>query len=82
MFVVGGRLGYALTLAPGSGPPIVQSLQVLSPTDWNLHPAGVLAEALRQVNESDSATRLAVAFDPCVPFRIELNHPIAEAAHA
>jgi hypothetical protein len=51
----------------------VAFLRVASPTDWNLHPAGVLAEALQRVDDSRSATRLAVAFDPCVPFDIELR---------
>jgi hypothetical protein len=76
-----GLLGYEVTLGTGSsGAPAVLSLRVLSPTDWNLHPEGVLADALAGVRDAASATRLAVAFDPCVPFEIELAS--AEAHHA
>ncbi|MFZ5548930.1 MAG: hypothetical protein ACOZJX_09580 [Pseudomonadota bacterium] len=74
-----GRLGYELTLADSGDRATVQSLQVLSPTDWNLHPRGVLAEALAQAGDTAAAARLAVAFDPCVPFEIETP---AEAACA
>lgn len=74
-----GRLGYELTLVDSGDLATVQSLQVLSPTDWNLHPRGVLAEALAQAGDTAAAARLAVAFDPCVPFEIETP---AEAACA
>lgn len=73
-----GLLCYEVGVNEQQGRHIVQSLQVISPSDWNLHPAGVLAEALRAVDDTASATRLAVAFDPCVPFDIEMP----EALHA
>ncbi|WP_395704065.1 hypothetical protein [Aquabacterium sp.] len=73
-----GLLCYELGVDMAQGQPSVRSLRVTSPSDWNLHPAGVLAEALRTVDDAPSATRLAVAFDPCVPFEIALP----EAAHA
>jgi hypothetical protein len=66
-----GLLRYEVGLDAAQEPAVVQSLQVTSPTDWNLHPRGVLAEALRDVDDAPSATRLAVAFDPCLPFDIE-----------
>lgn len=74
-----GLLGYEVQLGNGFGPPRVEALTLLSPTDWNLHPQGVLAEALAGVHDSDSATRLAVAFDPCVPFSIDT---LPEPVHA
>lgn len=73
-----GLLCYEVSLVEQLGRATVQSLQVISPSDWNLHPAGVLAEALRSIDDAASATRLAVAFDPCVPFDIEMP----EALHA
>lgn len=66
-----GLLCYEVGLSDAPEPTIA-TLHVASPTDWNLHPAGVLAEALRGVADRPSATRLAVAFDPCVPFDIVL----------
>jgi hypothetical protein len=74
-----GLLGYEVTLDPHAGIPTVATLRLLSPTDWNLHADGVLAHALRSVDDTPAATRLAVAFDPCVPFTI---HAATEAAHA
>ncbi len=59
----------------------VQSCHVLAPTEWNFHPEGVLAQALRRlpcdappVLEA-AARRFAVAFDPCVAFDIEPPSP-------
>lgn len=70
-----GLLVYRVGLDAYDGSPAgprLQSLQVLAPTDWNFHPHGVLAEALRALPTDDSAaaTRLAVAFDPCVAFTV------------
>lgn len=70
-----GLLGYELQLDERGQ---VRDLHIVSPTDWNFHPAGVLAEALAQVEHAADARCLAVAFDPCVPFEIEA----VEAAHA
>lgn len=65
-----------------SGPAAtLQSARVLAPTEWNFHPQGPLAQALRQLPSGASAAeleasarRLAVAFDPCVAFEVELPH--------
>ena len=71
----------ALNMA-GPGEPSVAACQVLAPTEWNFHPQGVLAGALRRLppgpHARDAATRLAVAFDPCVPFDIECEPQMSE----
>ena len=72
-----GLLGYEVALDEQAG--TVRALQLLSPTDWNLHADGVLAQSLRHVEDTAAATRLAVAFDPCVPFTITTAQ---EATHA
>lgn len=56
----------------------VAALRVVAPTDWNVHPAGVLAEALSRARTADEARLLAVAYDPCEPCEVMLP----EAAHA
>lgn len=71
-----GQLHYRVQLAADE---TVRSLQVQSPTDRNFHPEGVLAAALRGIDDADDACTLAVAFDPCEPFDVAL-HP--ETAHA
>jgi hypothetical protein len=54
---------------------------VLAPTEWNFHPEGVLARTLQRLPADASAAaldaaarRLAVAFDPCVAFDVEVPH--------
>ena len=46
----------------------VQDYRVLAPTEWNFHPDGALAHALRALSADDTAAArtLAAAFDPCV----------------
>lgn len=70
-----GLLVHRVRLADGAGgEPVVADCRVLAPTEWNFHSAGVLAQALRRLPDdaaqSGGAALLAVAFDPCVPFRI------------
>lgn len=57
---------------PAADGPRVRQFQLLAPTDLNFHPRGVLAEALQALPAHDTAaaTRLAVAFDPCVVFEV------------
>ncbi|OYU74523.1 MAG: hypothetical protein CFE45_34635, partial [Burkholderiales bacterium PBB5] len=50
----------------------VADYRVLAPTEWNFHPRGLLAQALVPLRSADDATRLAVAFDPCVDFEVVL----------
>lgn len=55
------------------------SSHVLAPTEWNCHPHGPLAQALAALDPClpvqdlrDTAHALAVAFDPCVDFALQL----------
>ena len=58
----------------------VQDYRVLAPTEWNFHPDGALAQALTELDPSDTAAAwcLASAYDPCVACNI--NHQ--ETHHA
>lgn len=71
-----GRLSYRVEIGRDER---VRRLQVLTPTDWNAHPAGVLAEALAVLPPDASgaadARLLAAAFDPCEPFEVLLPEP-------
>ncbi|MFO1338546.1 MAG: hypothetical protein U1F53_09965 [Burkholderiaceae bacterium] len=67
----------------------VADCRVVAPTDWNFHPRGVLADALsalprqRDAAGLDADARLlALAFDPCVPFEVDVHHAPREVAHA
>ena len=52
--------------------------RVLAPTEWNFHPHGALAEALRSRRLDATQARLAAAaLDPCIHFDIA-----EEPAHA
>ncbi len=69
--------------APGAV-PVVRSCQVLAPTEWNLHPEGVAAQALAALpaDASDTGERvrlLMAALDPCVPFHIAVQQEVAHA---
>jgi uptake hydrogenase large subunit len=50
--------------------------RVLAPTEWNFHPTGPLACALRGRALGPDAradlTRRIAAFDPCVEFHVDL----------
>lgn len=55
----------------------VARFRVLAPTEWNFHPEGALAQALRSGRFDAQATRLAaLALDPCLRF------DVVETAHA
>lgn len=68
-----GLLLHRVRLAEGPQGLVVADARVLAPTEWNFHPEGTLAQALRALDPRDTAAaaRLAVAFDPCVAFTIE-----------
>jgi hypothetical protein len=72
-----GLLVHWVRLEPGRDGPRVADCRVLAPTEWNFHPHGLLAQALAGLRTGDAAaqaaqaTRLAVAFDPCVDFSID-----------
>ncbi|NDY89805.1 hydrogenase formation protein [Ideonella livida] len=69
-----GLLVHHVALDP-TDPGRLLAAQVLAPTEWNFHPQGVLAQALQRLPaaDADGARRLAVAFDPCVAFDIDVN---------
>jgi hypothetical protein len=80
-----GLLVHRVQLEESTGGWRVADCQVLAPTEWNFHPAGVLAQslsALRGTNAPAQARCLAVAFDPCVAFEIDACPSVEEAAHA
>jgi Ni,Fe-hydrogenase I large subunit len=55
----------------------IQRYQILAPTEWNFHPAGLVAEGLLGLSGGDEAilrqqARLFInAVDPCVDYAIE-----------
>jgi Ni,Fe-hydrogenase I large subunit len=67
-----GRLIHRIVLERGR----VARYQVVAPTEWNFHPAGPLATALRGLALADPQTLsaqagwLMTALDPCVPFLV------------
>lgn len=65
-----GLLVHRVQLLPDAAAPTLASAQVLAPTEWNVHPEGGLAQALRQLDAHDheGARRLALSYDPCVAF--------------
>jgi hypothetical protein len=50
----------------------VQAYQVVAPTEWNFHPDGALAQALKQLAPQDTtgAALLGKAFDACVDCQV------------
>lgn len=81
-----GLLIHQVALAdaqPGAA-PVVRACQVLAPTEWNLHPEGVAAQALAALpaDAPDLHARvhlLMAALDPCVPFQIAEQPEVAHA---
>lgn len=69
---------------PAGDAPRVADCRVLAPTEWNGHPQGVLARALAALPpgpaSAEDAARLAVAFDPCVPFVVQTGPMLGEDA--
>lgn len=58
----------------------VSHYQIVSPTAWNFHPSGVVAEGLRSVINTDpddleaKASLLIEAIDPCVQYQLTVHH--------
>ncbi len=81
-----GLLIHQVALAdtvPGAA-PLVRSCQVLAPTEWNLHPEGVAAQALAALpadgpDQSARVHLLMAALDPCVPFHIATQQEVTHA---
>jgi len=57
----------------------VKRYQILAPTEWNFHPQGVLAQALKEVPASavdelrEQAALLVNAIDPCVAYDLDVQ---------
>lgn len=74
----------ALADAPPGAAPVVSACQVLAPTEWNLHPEGVAAQALATLPADAPGLQarvrlLMAALDPCVPFQIVTQREVAHA---
>ena len=56
----------------------VEDVRVVAPTEWRLHPYGVLASSLVGADATSTLARdagwLVLALDPCVPWTIEVRH--------
>lgn len=56
----------------------VAEYRIVAPTEWNFHPAGPMVRALRALPVGDKlethARELALAFDPCVEYGLEIVH--------
>jgi hypothetical protein len=78
-----GVLVHWAQLEPGAVDPAlarVAAYRVLAPTEWNFHPDGALAHALRdRCWSTDDAVLAAAALDPCIEIAIEAD---AEVDHA
>ncbi|XYJ92258.1 hypothetical protein AEMCBJ_32520 (plasmid) [Cupriavidus necator] len=58
----------------------VAACRVLAPTEWNFHPDGSLARALREAHWSaDAAVLAAAASAPCIEVTVETA---TESSHA
>ncbi|MCF6209604.1 MAG: nickel-dependent hydrogenase large subunit [Gammaproteobacteria bacterium] len=70
-----GRLAHRVEMAG----PVVRRYQILVPTEWNFHPAGVVARGLAGLPEGDPLVRrrqaemLVAAVDPCVGYELRVH---------
>ena len=53
----------------------IADYRIISPTEWNFHPEGALAQALSEIQSADSAAAqtLAAAFDACVEYSVQIG---------
>lgn len=55
----------------------VRDYRIVSPTEWNFHPQGMLYQSLLQLPADvlleNRARRLALAFDPCVDYGLNID---------
>jgi len=80
---------HRVCLERSGGNVLIADYQIVAPTEWNLHPQGVLALALSSLSSADprsqrQAELLMAAFDPCIPFTLETdkdNHQ-GQSSHA
>lgn len=71
-----GLLLHRVCLERNGGTMRIADYQMVAPTEWNLHPQGVLAQALSSLPSADprsprQAELLMAAFDPCIAFTLE-----------
>jgi len=70
-----GRLVHRVVLQDG----FVRRYQILAPTEWNFHPAGVVAGGLGRLPDTDKATlhrqaaMLINSVDPCVGYDLQVH---------
>lgn len=62
-----GRLIHAAKVSDG----VIQSYQIVAPTEWNFHPSGVAAQALRGLDAAQARVMIE-ALDPCVDFELRV----------
>jgi len=80
---------HRVCLERSGGNVLIADYQIVAPTEWNLHPQGVLALALSSLPSTDprsqrQAELLMAAFDPCIAFTLETdkdNHQ-GQSSHA
>lgn len=71
-----GRLVHRLALAGGD----VADYRILAPTEWNFHPEGALVQGLVGIDPGGveaarrAADHLIGSIDPCVGYRLEVDH--------
>lgn len=70
-----GLLAHWVRLDPAAGDAArVQAYRVLAPTEWNFHPEGAFATALRDGCISPAQAPLAAAaLDPCIDFEVRAH---------
>ena len=75
-----GTLWHRLRLEGEAEQELINEYSVVAPTEWNFHPCGAFVAALSgiaQVDEAElrqTARRLILALDPCVPCQLEIRH--------
>jgi len=79
-----GLLLHRVCLERNGGIVQINDYQIVAPTEWNLHPQGVLAQALSSLSSAGpqrqrQAELLMAAFDPCIAFTLETGSETAEA---
>ncbi|CAB5507562.1 hypothetical protein [uncultured Gammaproteobacteria bacterium] len=71
-----GKLMHSLTIQGEE----IKSYRILSPTQWNFHPQGVLKQMIQSLdfqNKQDLVNKITLltnAIDPCVGYTIEINN--------
>jgi hypothetical protein len=85
-----GLLVHQVEIDGADREPRVAACRVLAPTEWNLHPAGVVAQTIDALYTTEPVAAverrvrlLMAAFDPCVPLDVTHTLPAGqEVQHA